>query len=91
MLVHCIADKQSIIIHCGDFLLESSLPRWLTNFKYNNIVPAESLTITDHGLGMRILFRSLQCAPETERCIVFPKLHLNCTVAEIYRSQSYYK
>ena len=30
----------------------------------DNTVHAKSLTVTDHGLAMRVLLPSLQCAPE---------------------------
>ena len=52
---------------------------------------AKSLTLTNHGLAMRIILTSLQCAPETKRLNVFPKFRINCTIAEIHVSQSYYK
>ena len=44
-----------------------SSARWLTNLKSNNTVHAKSLTDTDHGLAMRVLLPSLQCAPEMKR------------------------
>ena len=31
-----------------DFLVESSLPRWLTIFKFNNIVGGKSLTVISY-------------------------------------------
>ena len=73
------------------FLLELSSARWLTNSQYNNTVHAKSLTVTDHGLAMRVLLPSLQCAPEMKRQNIFPEFRLDCTVAEIHQSQSYYK
>ena len=39
----------------------------LTNSKYNNIVDAKSLTLTNRGLAIRIILTSLQCTPETKR------------------------
>ena len=52
---------------------------------------AKSLTLTGHGLAMRIILTSLQCAPETKRLSIFVKFHFNCIIAEIHVSQSYYK
>ena len=49
------------------FQLELSSARWLTNSKYNNTVHAKSLTVTDHGLAMRVLLPSLQWASEMKR------------------------
>ena len=55
--------------------------------KYNNTVhAAKSLTVTDHGLAMRVLLPSLQCAPETKKLNIFPEFRLNCTIAEIHQS-----
>ena len=51
---------------------------------------ANSLTVTDHGLAMRVLLPSLQCALKN----IFPEFYLNnnyCTITEIYQAQSYHK
>ena len=48
-------------------VMELSSARWLTNSKYNNTVHAKSLTVTDHGLAMRVLLPSLQWASEMKR------------------------
>ena len=68
------------------FQIESDSPRWLTNSKYNNIVDTKNLTLTNHGLAMRIIL-PLQCAPEMKRQNIFPEFHFNCTFAEIHQSQ----
>ena len=52
---------------------------------------AKSWTLTGHGLAMRILLRSLQCAPETKKLNIFLEFHLNCTIAEIHQLRSHYK
>ena len=43
------------------------IEKYKTHSKSNNTVHAKSLTVTDHGLVMRVLLPSLQCAPETKR------------------------
>ena len=65
LVIHCIVDEVYKIDRFGEIELSSA--RWLTNSKYNNIVHAKSLTVTDHGLAMRVSLPSLQCAPETKR------------------------
>ena len=67
LVIHYIMDEVSEIDHTGEILVELSSARWLTNSKYNNTVHAKSLTVTDHGLAMRVLLPSLQCASETKR------------------------
>lgn len=59
--------------YCGlTGIPQSGTPRWLSNSKYNNIVQAKSLTLTSHGLAMRVLLPSLQLAPEMKMKNVFP-------------------
>ena len=66
-------------------------PRWLTNSKYSNIVHAKSLTLTGHGLALRVLLPSLQRALEAKRQNIILKFRINCAIVEIQQSQSYHK
>ena len=63
-VIHYIMDEVSEIVRFREILSELSSARWLTNSKSNNTKHAKSLTVTDHGLAMRVLWPSLQCAPE---------------------------
>ena len=65
--------------------------RWLINSKYISIVHVKSLTLTGHGLAVRVLLPSLQCALETKRQNILLKFHINCTIVGIQQTQSYYK
>ena len=67
MVIHCIELQSLKSVILDEYLPELSSPRWLANFKFNNIVHAKSLTLTDHGLAMGILLPLLQCAPGTKR------------------------
>ena len=60
-------NKVSEIDQFDEILVRIESSRWLTNSKYNNTVHAKNLTATDHGLAMRILLPSLQCALETRK------------------------
>ena len=60
-------DEVSEINRFGKMLIELSSARQFTNSEYNNTVHAKSSTVTDHGLAIRILLPSLQCAPKTKR------------------------
>ena len=91
LVIHFIVDEVFEIDRFGEILIKLSSARRLTNSKYNNTVHAKSLTVTDHGLVMRVLLPLLQCAPETKRQNIFPEFRLNCTTAKIHQSQSYYK
>ena len=65
--------------------------RWLTNSKYSNIVHAKSLTLTGHGLAVRVLLPSLQRALEAKRQNITLKFHIYCAIVEIQQAQSYHK
>ena len=51
----------------------------------------KSLTLTGHGLAMRVLLASLQCGLEIKRQNIPLKFCINCVIVEIQQSQSYYK
>ena len=55
----------SKIDHYSEILIRIEFSQ--VNFKYNNTVRSKSLTVTDHGLAMRVLVPSLQRAPEMKR------------------------
>ena len=64
VVIHCIVDKQSKTNRLGEILFTIG---WLTISKYNNIVHVKRLTLTGHGLAVRVLLLSLQHAIETKR------------------------
>ena len=51
----------------------------------------KSLTLTGHGLAMKVLLPSLQYALEMKRQNILLKFHINCATVEIRQSQSYHK
>ena len=51
----------------------------------------KSLTLTGHGLALRVLLPLLQCALEAKRQNAILKFHIYCAIVEIQQSQSYHK
>ena len=49
------------------------------NSKCNNIVQVKRLTLTDHGLAVRVLLPSLRRTIEN----ILLKFHINCAIIEI--------
>ena len=62
----------------------------ITTSKYINIVHVKCLTLTGHGLAMRVLFPSLQRALEAKRQNILLKFHINCAIIEIQYSHTKY-
>ena len=62
-MIHILEDKRQKSLVLVEYLLELSSPRWLASSEFNDIPGGGSLTITSHGLAMRILLLSLHCAP----------------------------
>ena len=51
----------------------------------------KSLTLTGHGLAIRVLLASLQHALEMKRQNILLKFFISCAVIEIQQSQIYHK
>ena len=51
----------------------------------------KSLTLTGHGLAVRVLLPSLQHALEIKRQNILLKFCINCTIIEIQQPQIYHK
>ena len=66
-MIHCIVDEVSKIDHLGEILVRIEFSQVVNQLQIINTVHAKSSTVTDHGLAMRVLLPSLQCAPETKR------------------------
>ena len=81
-------DEQSKTKCLGEILGSA---RWLTYSKYIIIMHAKSLTPTGHGLAVRVLLPSLQCALETKRQNILLKFRIDCAIVGIQKSQSYHK
>ena len=63
----------------------------MTYSKHFNIVHVKSLALTGHGLAVRVLFPSLQCALEAKRQNIILKFRINCAIVAVQQSQSYHK
>ena len=66
-MIYCIVDEVSKIDRFGEILIKIAFSQVVNQLKSNKTVHAKSLTVTNHGLAMRVLLPSLQCAPETKR------------------------
>ena len=52
---------------------------------------AKTLTLTGHGLAVKVSLPSLQRALEAKGQNIILKLRTNCAIVEIQQSQSYHK
>ena len=79
-MIHRIVDEQSETNHLGEILITIGFIQ-VVNVLY--IMHVKTLILTDHGLAMRVLLPSLQCALETKRQNILLKFHINCAIVDI--------